>query len=71
MARTTLNVPDISCEHCEHTILQALEPLEGVEKVAVDVDAKTVDIIFDDQRIDVPQMRQVLEDEDYPVASAS
>jgi len=71
MARTTLNVPDISCEHCEHAILEALKPEAGIEQVAVDIDAKEVHVTFDEHRIDVDRMRAILQEEDYPVASAT
>ena len=33
MATTTLTVPDISCEHREKTITNALTPLEGVREM--------------------------------------
>jgi hypothetical protein len=31
MTSVTLNVPDISCEHCQHAITAALSPVEGIE----------------------------------------
>jgi copper chaperone CopZ len=37
MATTVLNVPDISCEHCERTITGALSPVEGIRPVDVDI----------------------------------
>jgi len=69
MAITVLNVPDISCEHCEHTITTALSPVEGVRDVTVDIPAKQVHITYDDAVISVDKMKEVLEDEDYPVES--
>ena len=39
MATTVLNVPDISCEHCERTITNALQPVDGVRSVRVDIPA--------------------------------
>jgi copper chaperone CopZ len=71
MSQTTLSVPDISCEHCEHAILEALKPQEGIESVAVDIGAKTVRVTYDEQRIDVNRMKTILEEEDYPVASTT
>jgi len=70
VAKTTLNVPDISCEHCENTIVAALKPLAGVEQVSVDIEAKQVHVQFDECCTDLGQIRQAIEDEDYPVASA-
>ena len=37
MKTVVLNVPDISCEHCERAITGALTPVEGVRTVTVDI----------------------------------
>jgi copper chaperone len=69
MAIATLDVPDISCEHCERTVTNALTPLEGVRDVHVDVQTKRVRVTYDENAVTVEQMTMVLEREDYPVAS--
>jgi copper chaperone len=69
MANTVLNVPDISCEHCERTITSALTPIEGVRAVNVDISGKQVHVDFDETRVSVAQMKDVLQEEDYPVTS--
>jgi len=71
MAQTTLSVPDISCEHCERTITEALTPLEGVRTVKVDIPAKQVNVDYDESSVDVEKFKAVLQEEDYPVASAT
>jgi copper chaperone len=71
MATTVLNVPDISCEHCERTIAGALTPVEGVRTVNVDIAAKQVHVEFDERVIDVARMKGILEEEDYPVESVA
>lgn len=68
MARTVLNVPDISCEHCERTITSALGPVEGIKAVTVDIPNKEVTVDYDETSIDVDRMKSVLAEEDYPVA---
>ncbi|MEZ5382473.1 MAG: heavy-metal-associated domain-containing protein [Microthrixaceae bacterium] len=40
----TLQVPDISCDHCVAAITDAVRPLDGVQDVTVDVDAKQVTV---------------------------
>jgi copper chaperone len=70
MTQTVLTVPDISCDHCARTVTNALSPLEGVERVAVDVPAKRVTVDYDPARVDVAKMSAVLADEDYPVANS-
>ena len=68
---TVLNVPDISCEHCERTITQALTPVDGIESVRVDIPSKQVRVEYDPARVDLERMKAILQDEDYPVASST
>lgn len=69
MAITVLNVPDISCEHCERTITNALTPVTGVRNVTVDIPGKQVRVDYDESQVSVDQMKEVLEEEEYPVQS--
>ena len=69
MATTVLNVPDISCEHCERTITNALTPVEGIRSVNVDIPGKQVRVDYDEAQVSVDQMKVVLTEEDYPVES--
>ena len=69
MASTVLNVPDISCEHCERTITNALTPIAGVRKVHVDISGRQVRVDYDEAQISIEQMQAVLQEEDYPVES--
>ena len=70
MAITILNVPDISCEHCERAITGALQPVDGVESVNVDIPAKQVRVNYDPTQVSVERMKEILQEEDYPVESA-
>lgn len=71
MAKVTLSVPDISCEHCERTITNALTPVEGVRSVRVDIPSKRVEVEYDDASLDVSKMKEILQEEEYPVESIS
>jgi copper chaperone len=71
MATTVLKVPDISCEHCERTITNALTPVAGIRAVDVDIPAKQVQVDYDDAQVDVEQMKEILQEEDYPVESVA
>jgi copper chaperone len=71
MATTILNVPDISCEHCERTITNALTPVEGVRSVQVDIPVKQVRVDYDERQVSVDRMKEVLQEEEYPVESAT
>jgi copper chaperone len=69
MKQVILNVPDISCEHCERAITGALTPVEGVRMVKVDIPAKQVRVDYDESAVDVARMKDVLQEEEYPVES--
>ena len=70
MATATLNVPNISCEHCQRTITNALTPVEGVRRITVDIPTKEVHVDYDEMRLDIERLKAILQEEDYPVASA-
>lgn len=63
-----LTIPAISCEHCARTITGALEPLDGIRSVRVDIPAHEVAVEFDEGTIQLARIEQVLLDEEYPVA---
>ncbi len=44
MTSKTFNVPNISCEHCTHTIQMEVGELAGVASVKADVDSKQVTV---------------------------
>ena len=71
MSNVTLNVPDISCEHCERAITGALAPVEGVRTVSVDIPGKQVRVDFDEAQVNVEKMKDILQEEDYPVESVA
>jgi copper chaperone len=68
MTTETLSVPDISCNHCQHTIESALGRLPGVHTAAVDVAARTVQVTYDETTVDPATIRHTLSEEGYEVA---
>jgi copper chaperone len=68
MEKTTLVAPDISCEHCQHAIEEALGELAGVNTVKVDIPTKTVRIDYDSQKVTLAKIEEVLDDTGYAVA---
>ena len=71
MATTVLNVPDISCAHCERTITSALSRVEGIRAVHVDIPARQVRVDYDAGTVDVNRMQRLLQEEEYPVESVA
>jgi copper chaperone len=71
MATTVLNVPDISCEHCQRTITEALQPVDGVQSVNVDIPSKQVTVQYDASAVTIERFKEILQEEEYPVESVS
>ena len=71
MAKVTLTVPDIECEHCEHAITEALTPVAGVRSVTVDIPSKRVQLDYDDVALTIDRVKEILAEEEYPVAAVS
>ncbi len=71
MSQITLNVPDISCGHCEKTVLNTLQGRPGVRAVQVDIPAKTVYLDYDENAFSLDQVKEALDEEGYPVAGTA
>jgi copper chaperone len=67
MAEKHYEVPGISCMHCKRAIENALGDIEGVEKVEVSVEGKTVDVVYDDGAVAPASLESRLAEEGYPV----
>ena len=68
MTTVTLSVPDISCGHCKSSIEGAVTPLEGVETAEVAIEARTVDVNFDESIVNVDAIIAAIDDQGYEVA---
>ncbi len=68
MPNVILNVPDISCGHCEKTVTNALVGRPGVSFVSVDIPAKQVHLGYDPVIINLEQVSDVLDEEGYSVS---
>src|SRR6266576_1398029 len=51
-----------------HAVRKALEKLEGVNSVKVDIPSKTVDINYDPEKVTLTKIEEVLDDVGYTVA---
>lgn len=65
MTEITLNVPNISCGHCVHTIQTELIDLEGVKKVVASAQTKQVTVSFE-QPADTENIKALLTEINYP-----
>ncbi|MCI0424410.1 MAG: copper ion binding protein [Actinobacteria bacterium] len=68
MTYRTLNVPEIHCDHCAHSIEGAVGSLAGVEAVKVDIPGRRVDVRYDDAAVDLVAIVSAIEGQGYEVA---
>ncbi len=64
----TLSVPEVSCEHCVHTIGEALGKLAGIADVQTDLPSKTVQVHFNPDEVSLDSIVAKLDDVGYEVA---
>jgi copper chaperone CopZ len=55
------HTPDIECEGCVRSIHRALDDVDGVLQVEVDLLQKTVRVVFDPGRVQEAQLQHLLE----------
>ena len=67
----TLNIENMTCAMCTVTIKRALQKVEGVQKVAVDYDAKTAMVTFDSHKTDSAALIEATTDAGYPGSLAT
>jgi len=67
MMKEVLNVNGMSCSHCVTAITSAVEGLDGVTDVIVDLGAKTVTVEYNSEKVSLGELRRVIEEEGYDV----
>jgi len=67
MESKTFEVPNISCEHCVHTIQSEIGELQGVESVKADEQTRIVTVQWHDPA-SWAQIQQTLTEINYPPA---
>ncbi|MFT0604280.1 copper chaperone CopZ [Bacillus cereus] len=63
----TLSVQGMTCNHCKMSITNALTELEGVQNVEVHLQEGTVNVEYNDSKVDIEKMKEVIEDQGYDV----
>ncbi|MFN2303475.1 MAG: heavy-metal-associated domain-containing protein [Anaerolineales bacterium] len=67
MKSVTFSIPNISCNHCTHTITMELSDLEGVSKVDADLQSKMVTVTYEEPATE-QNLRETLIAINYPPA---
>jgi len=70
MAKSTvLKVPDMTCGHCELSVQEALDDLDGVERAKADHATGDVKVGYDEDKVSVEQMGEAIEEVGYTLQS--
>jgi copper ion binding protein len=69
METVTLSLPTVHCQACKLNIEESLDELEGVSANDVDLDAKTVTVSFDPDKVDVERISAAIREAGYPVSA--
>jgi copper chaperone len=67
MTTVTYSIPNISCNHCVHTITMELKDMAGVSSVEADMLSKQATIAFEPPATE-ESIKQMLAEINYPVA---
>ncbi len=71
MAARTVTVPNISCDHCAHTIKRELGRIQGVTGVEVDTASRSVTVRWQEPPVTWEDIRRALEEINYPPQESS
>ena len=64
---TTLQVPEVHCDHCKTSLEGAVGDLSGVDRVEVSVPDATLDVSFDEASVDLATIKKTIEEQGYAV----
>lgn len=65
MARKTLKVTGMSCGHCEMSVKEELEELEGVRSATADHTTGDVEVAYEEGRVTDEQFKEAVEEAGY------
>lgn len=66
--KTIIKIEGMKCAHCAAKVTNALENIEGVKKVKIDLDKKEA-IIKSKEKLDTTKLKKAITDLDYEVIS--
>ena len=67
METVTLSVPSVHCHACKLNIEEALDELTGVDSSTVDLATRSVTLTYDPDVVELPEIKEAIEDAGYPV----
>lgn len=70
MAKTTLKINGMSCEHCVKSVTNALMGTGGVSKAKVNLKKGEAKVNCDDSKVTIAQLSQAITEAGYEFVSA-
>ena len=55
-----INVPTVQCDNCVKTVTTALDKIDGVESVKIDLEKKVAHIKFDAKKVKADDLRKAI-----------
>ena len=65
ITQETIKVEDMSCGHCEMSIKKAIEAIEGVRKVEVNLRNKNVVVEYDERKANLEKIKAAVKEVVY------
>jgi copper chaperone len=65
--QTTLQVPEVHCDHCKTSLEGAVSDLPGVATVEVSVPDATLEVVFDEGAVTLDTIKHTIEEQGYAV----
>lgn len=63
----TLQVQGMTCGHCKKAVEGAVKELDGVSSAEVNLEAGSVDVAYDESKVNVESMKEAIEEQGYDV----
>lgn len=67
MEKITLKVEGMSCGHCKAAVEKALKETNGVRNAEVNLTSKSVEVTYDQDRVDRASLVKAIEDAGYDI----
>lgn len=65
--QTTLQVPEVHCDHCKSSLEGAVGALDGVATVEVSIPDATIDVGFNESSVSLEKIKSTIEEQGYAV----
>jgi copper chaperone len=69
MTHKNVHVEGMTCGHCVETVTKAVNSLNGISRVSVDLDKKQVSVDFDESRTDLDTISSKIIEVGFEVVS--